>query len=52
MQPNGGVHIAVATEKVSSWMGLLQTNRGVHMRSDTVAVAATQCERCMKRKQF
>ena len=45
MQSNGGVHIAVAMAKVSSWMGLMQTNGGVHMGSDTVAVAATQCER-------
>ena len=47
MQSNGGVHIAVATAKVSSWMGLMQTNGGVHMESDSVAVAATQCERCI-----
>ena len=25
-------------------MGLMQTNGGVHMGTDTVAVAATQCE--------
>ena len=47
MQSNGGVHIAVATAKVSSWMGLMQTNGGVHIGSDTVAIAATQCERCI-----
>ena len=29
-------------------MGLMQTNGGVHMGSDTVAVAATQCECCMR----
>ena len=45
MQSNGGVHVAVATAKLSSWMSLMQTNGGVHMGSDTVAVAATQCER-------
>ena len=27
----GGVHIAVATAKVSSWMGLMQSNGGVHI---------------------
>ena len=46
MQSNGGVHIAVAMAKVLSWMGLMQTNGDVHMGTDNVAVAATQCERC------
>ena len=44
LQSSGGVHIAVAMAKVLSWMGLMQTNGGVHMGTDTVAVAATQCE--------
>ena len=56
MQSNGGVHIAVAMAKVSSWMGLMQTKGGVHMGSDTVAVAttqsATQCERCIRRQNL
>ena len=44
MQSSSGVHIAVATAKVSSWMGLMQTNAGVQMGTDTIAIAATQCE--------
>ena len=44
VQWNGGVHIAVAMAKVSSWMGLMHTNGGVHMGRDAIAIAATQCE--------
>ena len=47
MQSSGGVHIAVATAKVSSWMGLIQTNGGVHMGTDTAAIATTQCEQAL-----
>ena len=47
MQSSGGVHIAVAMAKVSSWMGLMQTNGGVHMGTDTIAIAATQCEQAL-----
>ena len=43
----GSVHIAVAMAKVLSWMGVMQTNGGVHMGTDTIAVAATQYERCI-----
>ena len=51
MQSSGGVHIAVAMAKVSSWMGLMQTNGGVHMGTDTVAIAATQCEEALAMSQ-
>ena len=44
MQSSGGVHIAVAMAKVSSWMGYIQTNGGVHMGTNTIAIATTQCE--------
>ena len=29
-------------------MGLMKTNGGVHTGSDTVAIATTQCEHCIK----
>ena len=51
MQSNGGVHIAVATAKVSSWMGLMQTNGGVHMRNNTATIATTQCDCHIKCEQ-
>ena len=47
MQSSGGVHLAVAMAKVSSWMGLMQTNEGVHMGTYTIAIAATQCEQAL-----
>ena len=30
-------------------MGLMQTNGGVHMGTDTDAVATTQCEQALRR---
>ena len=41
---SGGVHIAVAMAKMLPWIGLMQTNGSVHMGTNTVTVAATQCE--------
>ena len=48
MQSNGGVHIAVAMAKVSSWIVLMQTNGGVHMGTNTIATATTQCEQALR----
>ena len=33
-------------------MGLMQTNEGVHMGTDTSTIAATQCEQALKDERF